>query len=499
MKIPPAPRIWLSAALLAGLGFLLVHAAGPGRSLAAFGCDPARGLQARPPLPPPYVETGPRAEARLVVHEGAGPPLAGVGLNLEPTLWSCDDFRPLLDRELIGPLDLRLVRAGIAQAPWVPARANLKDLNWSVYQDVLDGPDFAPSWQFIEALNARGIEPILSHWGAPGLMTDDGTPTGVLLHEYYEQYAEYYLAAVDYIVNRRGLRILAASPMNEPDCGDGSKIAPEDYPTIVKLTAPALHTWGVRVYGPDTCNAEAGLEYFRALQDDPEALGLIDLWGIHQYEVGPDVETFVQAVRGAGLDQPIYVSEFTAFGYGDLDGAQEANDEMSFLLATFAVLHSHLTSGADAAIYWDGVDYLQEHHAAVTKWGLLRGPSEGFERRKRYYAFQQTMPYLGAGSALLPAQLAGASELLALAVQQPEASDGLALVFVNSGPSAHLTGLLPGPYNYEGFLYAYLTDEAADAALLAPVEVSSGRFQLVIPERAVLTLAERPLRAVGRE
>lgn len=463
-------------------------------SLAAFGCDPARGLQIRPPLPPPLVELGPPAEGLLIVRaDQPGAPLAGVGMNLEPTLWSCEAFQPLLDRELVRPLGLGVVRVGIAQAPWVPDGARLEDLGWSVYQKVLDGPDFQPSWAFIAALNARGIEPILSHWGAPGVMTHDGMPTGILLHEHYDRYAEYYLAAIDYLVNRRGLRIYAASPMNEPDCGDGSKIAPADYPTIVKLTAPTLHAWGVRMYGPDTCNAEAGLQYFRALQDDPEALELIDLWGVHQYHASGDVEAFVRAVREAGLSQPIYISEFTSFGYGDLDGAQEANDEMSYTLGVLGVLHSHLTSGVDAALYWDGVDYLQEHHAAVTKWGILRGPSEGFERRKRYYAFQQTLPYLGPGAALLPTIQSGAEELLPLAVRPPGDRGEVALLLVNPGPAVDLEVRLEGVDVPLDALIAYVTDELSDLAELGPLTPRGRGVSLTVPERSIVTIADRLL------
>src|ERR687898_2348779 len=114
-------------------------------------------------------------------------------------------------------------------------------------------------------------------------MTDDGTPFGRLRPEQYVAYAEYYAAAIDYAVRRRGLRLLAASPMNEPDCGDGSKIAPQDYPVVLKLVAERVRPYGVRIYGPDTCSAENGLAYLEALLDDPAELAALDILGVHQY------------------------------------------------------------------------------------------------------------------------------------------------------------------------------------------------------------------------
>jgi O-glycosyl hydrolase len=220
-------------------------------------------------------------------------------------------------------------------------------------------------------------------------------------------------------VRRRGLRLLAASPMNEPDCGDGSKIAPQDYPAVLKLVAARLRPYGVGIYGPDTCSAENGLAYLEALLADPTALAELDILGVHQYSEGIELARFVRRAREAGLRQPIYVSEFTSFRYGNLDAGDEAGDEIGFTLDALAILRSHLLAGADAALYWDGVDALQEHHGAVTRWGLLRGSAEGFEPRTRYAAFRQLLPYLGPGARVLETELTGDSALLPLAVQPP--------------------------------------------------------------------------------
>jgi hypothetical protein len=306
--------------------------------------------------------------------------------------------------------------------------------------------------------------------------------------EQYVAYAEYYAAAIDYTVRRQGLRVLAASPMNEPDCGDGSKIAAQDYPTVLKLVADRLRPYGVKLYGPDTCSAENGLAYLEALLADPTALAELDILGVHQYSEGADLARFVRRAREAGLRQSVYVSEFTSFRYGNLDAGDEAGDEIGFTLDALAILRSHLLAGADAALYWDGVDALQEHHGAVTRWGLLRGSSERFEPRTRHAAFRQLLPYLGAGARVLETELTGDSALLPLAVQPPpDLGPGPVVALINPGGPVELSLELSGESAVRA-LRAFLTDASGGHEHLGEIAIQDRRAELVVPARALLSL-----------
>jgi hypothetical protein len=383
------------------------------------------------------------------------------------------------------------VRLSLAQSTWLPPGATSNDLNWQVYQTELAGPAFAPTWEMLARLNDRGIAPLVMHWGAPGLMTDDGTQFGRLRPDYYVAYAEYYAAAIDYAVRQRGLRILAASPMNEPDCGDGSKISPAEYPTVLKLVAARLRPYGVGILAPDTCSAENGEAYLAALLADPDALAQVDFMGVHQYAAGPQLTRFVERARAAGLRQPIVVPEFTSFAFGNLDGGQEASDELGYTLDVLSILRSHLLAGVDAVLYWDGVDYLQEHHAAVTRWGLLRGPSEGFAPRPRYAAFQQILPHLGPGARLIPASLSGSSALEPLVVTAPPERGGrLVIALINPGGPTSLTLELADEPEGATFELA-LTDAQRSNEALGSVPLIGRWATLPIPARSIVTLVER--------
>ncbi|HWP29138.1 MAG TPA: hypothetical protein VFB73_17405 [Chloroflexota bacterium] len=469
---------------------------GPSVQAVRFGCDPGPTKPPPPPSPAPPRRPPREPVAAYLLVDGrlAGPPIAGVGFNLEPTLWTCPAARPVIETQILDAFQPDLVRVGLAQAPWAPPdAASVEDLTWEAYQRVLDAPEFQPSWEFIAMLNRRGIAPLVAPWGAPGLLTEDGRPTGHLRPEYFERYAEYYAAAIDYLVNRRGLRLGLASVMNEPDCGDGSRISAADFPTVARLVGQRLAAYGVRLYGPDTCNAEAAVDYVEALIRDGGALEYFAAIGTHQYTPGGEVAELLRVMREAGVDLPLYITEYTTYRFGNLDDGQEAPDEMAFLLEIATVLQSHLVAGADAALYWDAVDYLWLLHDAISKWGLLQGPQAQppFGPRKRYYGMLQILPYAPAGARVLDTAYHGPPTLLPLAIARP--GDGaVSLVLINRGREVHLEVEFEHLEQPATRFRLYRTSEREDRADLGEVPVDDGRLQVGIPARSLVTLAAPP-------
>jgi hypothetical protein len=458
-----------------------------------FGCDPGPSKPA-----PPQNELNPIrpvalvSEATLLIDGRlAGRPIAGVGFNIEPTLWTCPEARPIIEQRIFDAFHPDLIRVGLAQAPWAPEDADsVDDLTWDAYQRVLDSPAFQPSWEFIAMLNRRGISPIVSPWGVPGLLTDNGEPTGKLKPEYFDKYAEYYAAAVDYAVNRRGLRIGPASVMNEPDCGDGAHISPRDFPKVARLVGERLAAYGVKLYGPDTCNADSATHYLDALLRDGKALEYFAVIGTHHYAPGGEVAELVRQMREGGLTLPLYVTEYTTYRYGNLDDGQEAPAEMPYLLEVATVLQSHLTGGADAAIYWDAVDYYWLLHDAIAKWGLLRGPQvqPPLTPRKHYYGFLQILPYFPAGARIVSTSQRGPTTLLPLAVERP--GDGaLSIVLINRGREINLEVDLEHLAAPATRFHVYRTSPDEDRADLGEVAVDGDHVQLTVAPRSITTLA----------
>jgi hypothetical protein len=174
-----------------------------------------------------------------------------------------------------------------------------------------------------------------------------------------------------------------------------------------------------------------------------------------------------------------------------MDRGQEASNEIGHMIDSLQVYASLMNAGADAALYWDAVDYYQAGHAAVTRWGLLQGPGEAFAPRTRYYGFQQVLPYVQAGSVILPSELAGPDRLSVLAIGGGSRRPGdLTIAAINRTGPIELTVTLDGPMP-ESF-DVYVTNRDVNIEHRGRVNTEQGTFTLMVPARSVTTLTAGP-------
>ena len=400
------------------------------------GCDP--GPSREPPPPehlqthfPPFSPTAAWASLELDLDRGPSSPptrpILGAGFNFEHALWSCPEFRSLFRSEILDPFKPAIARVDTGLLPAAPEDLPPERLGPDIYVSMLDSAPYAQSWAFFRRLNRAGVKIVLGVWGGPPQFTDDGTRLGVLLPRYYDNYVEYVATVVDYLVQRQHIDIWATTIANEPDGGDGNQIPPSGLAYIAHQLAGRLASDGVKLYGPDTANGADALNYIPLLLDDPLIAENLAFIAFHQYYPSPEVDSVVESVRTARPDLPVVITEYTSFAYGDLDAGQEANAQNAFSLDIAATLLSHFRRGVDAAVYWDAVDYLQPGHEAITRWGLLRGPTDDFQRRARYYGLLQILPYLQPGSVVLEDSLTGDDQLHSLGIRT---ADGVPAVFL---------------------------------------------------------------------
>jgi O-glycosyl hydrolase len=246
---------------------------------------------------------------------------------------------------------------------------------------------------------------------------------------------------------------------------------------------------GVKLYGPDTSSSQSALQYLPPLLDDPTVARDLAFVGFHEYYATQDVSQVVDYVRSRQPDLPVIVTEYTSFGFGDLDAGQEATDGVGFMLDIADTLLSHYRSNGAAALYWDAVDYLQPGHEAITRWGMLRGPQRDFARRRRYYGLLQVLPYLRPGARVLDTQKQGdATELGELAVRTP--SGAPAIFLVNQGvDEINVTlGLTGADVSAFPSLSVWRTDREHNAERLGRVHLQDGSGSLTLPARSLTTL-----------
>ena len=232
----------------------------------------------------------------------------------------------------------------------------------------------------------------------------------MLLPQHYDDYVDYVATVVEFLVRQQRIDLWATTIANEPDGGDGNQIPPEGLAYIAHQLAPRVAPLGVKLYGPDTASSANAVRYLPDLLDDPVIADNLAFVGFHQYFASPEVGDAANLVHARRPDLPVIVTEYTSFGFGDLDDGQEANAQYGFTLEIASMLLSHLRWGADAALYWDAIDYLQPGHDAITRWGVLQGPGARFSRRVRYYGLLQIMRYLQPGAQVLQDHQEGGSE-----------------------------------------------------------------------------------------
>jgi O-glycosyl hydrolase len=460
------------------------------------GCDPG---PFQPPPPPEHVETNypPRGTVSqpVSIQVDLGTPevdqtrpILGTGFNFEHALWSCPEFRTIFRSRILDPFMPAIARVDSGLLPAAPEELPAPLLSPSVYESVLSSAPYADSWNFFHRLNRAGVKIVLGVWGGPGQFTDDGTRLGALQPSHYDDYVDYVATVVHFLVRQQHIDIWATTIANEPDGGDGNQIPPDGLAYIAHRLAPRLAADGVKLYGPDTANGADALDYLPPLLDDPVIAENLAFVGFHQYDATSDVAAVTDFVRTRQPNLPVIVTEYTSFAFGDLDAGQEANAQNGFALDIASTLLSHYRDGADAAIYWDAVDYLQPGHDAITKWGVLRGPADDFKARQRYFGLEQILPYLRPGARVLDLQQAGGDALSSLAVQTLDGPPAVFLVNEDFDPldlSLVLTGPDAGRYSS---MVVTRTDRGSQAERIGRLALQDGVGQLTLPPRSITTL-----------
>jgi O-glycosyl hydrolase len=458
------------------------------------GCDPG---PSDPPPPPEHLEThypplaslaSDSASLRIDLDSPADRPILGAGFNFEHALWSCPSFRPIFDSEILTPFMPAIARVDTGLLPAAPPDVPAQDLGPAVYQSMLMSPAYADSWSFFRRLNASGVKIVLGVWGGPSQFTDDGTRRGVLLPSHYDDYVTYVATVVDFLVRQQQIPVWATTIANEPDGGDGNQIPPDGLAYIAHQLAPLVAADGVKLYGPDTADGLDAMTYLPMLLDDPTVADNLAFVGFHQYYATSDVGSVVDVVHRYRPDLPVIVTEYTSFAFGDLDAGQEADAQNGFTLDIANTLLSHYRNGVSAALYWDAVDYLQPGHDAITRWGLLRGPTDAFKRRERYYGLEQILPYLQPGTRVLDETQDGGDDVQSLVVRTPSGAPAVFLVnqaFAPVNLSVSFSGYDANRYSA---LVVTRTDRSHQAERLGRILIQDGMARDVLPARSITTL-----------
>jgi O-glycosyl hydrolase len=135
--------------------------------------------------------------------------------------------------------------------------------------------------------------------------------------------------------------------------------------------------------GPDGSSTGASLNYLRALLNNPDAAGFLDVAGSHYYGAAGDWGT----LTGLAAPRPVWQTEWA--------NLTNADDGIDNGLEAVTRIHQVFAGGGNAFVYFQwvvqGTDPSQGN-------GLIRIQPDGYVVPKRYYTFKQFANTTPAGS-----------------------------------------------------------------------------------------------------
>jgi hypothetical protein len=376
-------------------------------------------------LPPTHhaAEIGVRIEAN-----DARQAIDGFGVNINPVEhWRDGALRPVLDRVIddLGATLFRLDPFGFTN--WIDPNGTIgpASLHPDVYARVYRSGPFQDAWGMARHLNARGVEFILNVSGVvPRWMC---APDGETLID-LESYVELLTSLARWAREEEGLQFRLFGPFNETDIGppEGPFLDTDGVVRAALLLEKRLSAAGLGDLRLVVADEAHGLDYARALIDEPRLRDVIAVVGMHCYSDVP-LDDVPRLLRERGLTgwKP-WLTE-----YGDEDQTGELEWEVA-VNSTRRLLRG-LNDGFRAALVWDAYDNVHGHDDFWTIWGLLRTARHHYTPKKRYYAARQVYRFVPPGSRRVGVELAGDTAGCSMAAFRT-ADDGISVVGLVEAP-----------------------------------------------------------------
>ncbi len=409
----------------------------------------------------------------------------------------------------IGMSVLRLIVGDGGQADWGNAYDGPSDtIEPAPGEFVWDAPDWDTRketfdqdqvWIAREAV-ARGVRTILaSCWSPPAWMKTNGKVVkGKLRPDRYRAFAEYLAAYVLGYQKHFGIKIDYLSPANEPDLNhnntySGCEWTPEEMHLFVRdHLGPVFRQRGVdaRIVLPEAMSY--GEEYALPTLGDPAALPFVGVVATHAYNLDPwhPTVTDLPVSRAAGI--PVWQTEY--MGQSGTPNAHHSNT-IDDGLKWAALLHDMFTIPDMAAFLWwwpaanngmDGSDLIRLCNDGTRQ--SDRPTENGLYRTfKRFYTIGQFSRFIRPGFCRIGTRTQMASGVSVSAYRDP-ADGAYAIVAVNRGDrDVRIVFELEGFPEGNTAVVPFRTSDSENGKRLAPLSLSRGGFEALLPARSVTT------------
>ena len=337
-------------------------------------------------------------------------------------------------------------------------------------------------WSDGTLVAARGGRVIATPWSAPAAWksNDSTTNGGTLLTSHYSDWANLMTSFVGTFKSNAGVSLYAVSLQNEPDLVasyESMLYSVDQLAAFAKVLSPMLATLTPRpklMMGEDSTWDSLNALTNDLVDDDKTALGLVDIFGIHQYGSG------VPTPFTSSYAQPLWETEVSSF---DAFDPSLANG-----LTTAEWIHDALTTGgASAWLYW----WLYGQNADNE--GLVGSSDHPGQMTKRYYALGNFSKFVRPGWVRL-ATTGNKSGIYGVSAFKNAATGAYAIVVVNasSAPVALTIGLALPSYGTSSSVVPYATYDDGSGDLTMSVHgnlqpqaaipvAANGAFSATVP------------------
>jgi glucuronoarabinoxylan endo-1,4-beta-xylanase len=362
--------------------------------------------------------------------------------------------------------------------------------------------DKAQIWLMREAKHRGVITLISSAFSPPAWMkinnnaVDESHPPkperNRLRRERRNDYAEYLARYVREYRERFDIDLYAISPANEPEISAAYQSCTWDAADlrdfIRDFLKPALaqqHV-SIRLIAPETL-AWSEKEYAVPIENDPEANAMIQIIGMHNYNLDPATNepavTAGATAQTKALNKRLWLTEISTI--------EDDDPSMQNALIWAKTIHKHMVlAETNAWLWWWGVIAEASGASFNTGQGLIyfRHEDGTFNVRKRFWCLAHYSRFIRPGARRVGATASPIDGVYTSAYRsQNESTPTLVIVAINTTASEQPCSISISNVEVDT-LQVYVTSDALDMAPAASIAVSSGELGLTLAPASVTTL-----------
>jgi len=307
-----------------------------------------------------------------------------------------------------------------------------------------------------------------------------------------DDYAEYLTRYVREYRERFDIELFAISPANEPEVSAAYQSctwgAADLRDFIKQYLKPALDRQrvSVRLIAPESL-AWSELAHAAPIENDPETNALVQIIGLHNYNVDPatnePVVTAEAVAQTRALKKRIWLTEISTLDPDD--------SSMRDALMWAKTIHKHMVvAGTNAWLWWWGVlgEATGAHYGTGQGLIYFRHEDGTYSARKRFWCLAHYSRFLRPGALRVDTTASPVDGVYVSAYRsQDQSTPTLVIVAINTTASEQ--PVVVGLSNVAvDALQPYVTSDSLDLAETSSIAVTNGEAALTLAPRSVTTL-----------